>query len=123
MAEQFARWSSVPFVGLRLSNVMEPRDYSAFPGFRADPHLRGWSLWGYVDARDVALACRLGLEATVSASVNVIVAADTVMERPCRELMAEVLPGVAVAESLGGRETLLSIGDARRLLGYEPPHP
>ena len=54
MARQFNRWSGIPFVGLRFSNIMEPQDYERFPSFSADPHLRKWNLWGYVDARDVA---------------------------------------------------------------------
>lgn len=121
LAEHFARWSGIPFVGLRISNIMEPPDYAAFPGYRADARLRRWNLWGYVDARDVAQACRLGLEAPLSGAHSVIVAAaDTVMDRPSRELMAEVFPGVPVAPDLGEFETLLSVREARRLLGYAP---
>ncbi|WP_264777535.1 NAD-dependent epimerase/dehydratase family protein [Deinococcus aetherius] len=121
LAEQFARWSKIGFVGLRISNIMEPHDYAAFPGFWADAHLRKWNLWGYVDARDVAQACRLGLEADVSGARSVIVAAaDTVMNRPSRELMAEVFPGVPVAPDLGDFGTLLSVREAGRVLGYVP---
>ena len=49
-------------IGLRFSNVMEPADYAAFPSFDADPRLRNWNLWGYIDARDGAQAVRLALE-------------------------------------------------------------
>lgn len=123
MAEQFARWSGVGFVGLRISNIMLPSDYAAFGRYQADAHLRKWNLWGYVDARDVAQACRLALGASVEGSENLIVAAaDTVMDRPSRDLMAEVFPNVPVADGLGKFETLLSIDKARRLLGYEPRH-
>ncbi len=34
--------------------------------------------------------------------------------------MAEVYPGVELRGDLGEFETLLSIGKARRVLGYEP---
>ena len=61
MARQFNRWHDIPYVGLRFSNVMEPHDYERFPSFWADPQLRRWNLWGYVDARDVAQSCRLAL--------------------------------------------------------------
>jgi len=121
LAEQFARWSGVPFVGLRISNIMEPPDYAAFPEYWSDAQVRRWNLWGYVDARDVAQACRLGLEADVSGAQSVIVAAaDTVMNRPSRGLMAEVFPGVPVAPELGEFETLLSVREAQRVLGYIP---
>ncbi len=123
MADQFARWSGIPFVGLRLSNIMEPHDYAAFPDFQNDPAKRKWNLWGYVDARDVAQACRLSLEADLSGAHSFIVAAsDTVMPRPSRELMAEVFPGVPVAGDLDEFGTLLSIQAARDQLGYDPEY-
>ena len=121
MARQFSRWSGIPFVGLRFSNIMEPDRYRSFPDFWDDPHKRKWNLWSYVDARDVAQSCRLGLESAIGgAEVFIIAAADTVMKRPNRELMAEVFPGVPLREGTGDFETLLSIGKARRLLGYAP---
>jgi nucleoside-diphosphate-sugar epimerase len=123
IAEQISRWSGLPFVGLRISNIMQARDYDRFPSYWPDPHARRWNLWGYVDVRDVALACRLGLEADVSGSHNVIIAAaDTVMNRPSREMLAEVFPDVPVTRELGEFETLLAIDRARELLGYQPRH-
>jgi nucleoside-diphosphate-sugar epimerase len=123
MAAQFARRSGIGFVGLRISNIMEPPDYALFPTFWDDPHIRKWNLWGYVDARDVAQAARLGLEAQVDGSnVAIVAAADTVMTRPSAELMAEVFPTVPMRRAVAGCETLLAIDHARRLLGYEPAH-
>lgn len=123
MAAQFARRSGIGFVGLRISNIMEPADYALFPSYWGDPRLRKWNLWGYVDARDVAQAARLGLEADIDgAEVAIIAAADTVMTRPSADLMAEVFPTVSLRRPVDGRETLLSIDHARRLLGYEPAH-
>jgi hypothetical protein len=52
--------------------------------------------------------------------VFIVAAADTVMTRPSRELMAEVYPDVPLRGEIGEYETLLSIEKARRLLGYEP---
>jgi nucleoside-diphosphate-sugar epimerase len=135
MARQFARWSGPTIVGLRFSNIIEPdgrsgptapaspTGYAAFPGFWDDARTRKWNLWGYVDVRDVAQACRLGLTAGVQgAEVFIIAAADTVMDRPSRDLMAEVFPTVPLRGDLAGHDTLLSIAKARRLLGYAPVH-
>jgi len=123
MARQVNRWTGVPIVSLRFSNIMEPHDYAQFPAFQDDPWRRQWNLWGYVDARDVARSCRLGLEADIQgAEAFIIAAADTVMERPNKELMAMVFPGVPLREGIGANETLLSIDKARRLLGYDPAH-
>jgi nucleoside-diphosphate-sugar epimerase len=121
MARQFSRWSGVPFVGLRFSNIMDPHNYQNFPGFWDDPHKRKWNLWGYVDARDVAQSCRRGLEADIQgAEAFIIAAADTVMNRPNRELMAAVYPKVPLREGVGDFDTLLGIDKARKLLGYAP---
>jgi nucleoside-diphosphate-sugar epimerase len=121
MARHFARWTGLPYTGLRFSNVMEPHDYERFPGFWDDPQLRRWNLWGYVDARDVAQCCRLALHGDVpGAEVFIVAAADTVMTRPSRELLAEVYPDVPLRGEVGEFETLLSNAKAKRLLGYEP---
>ena len=121
MAKEFSRWSGIGFVGLRISNIMELHDYAKFSIYQTDAQLRKWNLWGYVDARDVAQACWLGLTKPLQGSQNfIIAAADTVMNRPSRDLMLEVFPGVNVKENLGEFETLLSIDRAREVLGYAP---
>src|SRR4029079_8646327 len=123
MATQFARRSGIGFVGLRISNSVKPQDYAACPSYGDDPAIRKWNLWGYVDARDVATAARLALEAPVEgAYICIVAAADTVRTRDSADLMAEVFPGVPLRRRPEGRETLLAIGHARALLGYEPAH-
>ncbi|HLF44210.1 MAG TPA: NAD(P)-dependent oxidoreductase [Acidimicrobiia bacterium] len=124
MAAQFCRWDpELKMIGLRFSNVMEIDDYTRFPSFDADPSLRSWNLWGYIDARDGAQAVRLALEHDFAGTeVFIIANADTVMTRPSAELAAEVFPGVPVIRALEANETLLSIEKARRVLGYEPEH-
>ena len=124
MAREFTRWDpALKLIALRFSNVMEPEDYARFPSFDADPMLRKWNLWGYIDARDGAQAVRLALESDLVGFDTFIVAnADTVMSRASAELAAEVFPGVEVRKTLGEHETMLSIDKARRVLGYEPTH-
>ncbi|HET6451419.1 MAG TPA: NAD(P)-dependent oxidoreductase, partial [Spirochaetia bacterium] len=95
--------------------------YAAFAGWQKDARLRKWNLWGYIDARDVAQGVRLALEKPADAAAHLMLAAaDTVMKRPSRELMAEVYPQVPIRKTLGEHETLLSIDRARAVLGYEP---
>jgi len=120
LGRQLYRWTGTPYVALRFSNIMEPHDYESFPSYWNDPNLRRWNLWGYVDARDVAESCRLALEAEIGAEHFIVAAADTVMNRPSRELMAEVYPAVPYQPTAGDFDTLLSIEKARKLLGYEP---
>jgi nucleoside-diphosphate-sugar epimerase len=121
MAREFARWTGIPFVGLRFSAIREPQEYEAFPDAWRDPHTSEWNLWAYVDARDVAQSCRLALTVGITgAEVFIIAAADTVMDRPNAELMAACYPTVPLREGTGEHDTLLSIAKARRVLGYAP---
>jgi nucleoside-diphosphate-sugar epimerase len=124
IAHHFCRWDAqTKIVGLRFSNVMEPHDYAGYPSFQNDPAARAWNAWGYIDARDGAQAVRKALELDARGyDVFIIANADTVMERPSADLLAEFFPGVPVRRRIEGRETLLSIDKARRVLGYEPTH-
>ena len=126
IAGHIAEWSGIPFVALRFSNIMAPEYYEWFAEFRDDPYARKWNLWGYIDQRDVAQSCRLALEAdpgTIKGSpAFIIAAADTVMNRPSAELLAEVFPVVKLTRDVGEFGTLLAIDRAREVLGFNPEH-
>ncbi len=124
MAAQFCRWNpQLKMIGLRFSNVMEPADYAAFPSFHADPALRSWNLWSYIDSRDGAQAVRLALEYDATGlEVFIIANADTVMTQSTTSLAEQVYPEVPLRRALDTNETLLSIDKARRLLNYAPQH-
>jgi len=126
VAGHIAQWSGLPFIALRFSNIMAPEDYQRFAEFQDDPHARKWNLWGYIDQRDVALSCRLALEADAGTVTGnpafIIAAADTVMNRPSAELLAEVFPGVRLTRDVGESGTLLAIDRAREVLGFHPEH-
>jgi nucleoside-diphosphate-sugar epimerase len=123
LARQHNRWTGTPFIALRFSNIMEPEDYERFPSFWDDARVRRWNLWGYVDDRDVAQSCALALERDVNGAEHfIIAAADTVMNRPSRELMAEVYPEVPYRPTTGDHDSLLSSEKAGTMLGYSPQH-
>ncbi len=125
MARQFCRWDpDLKMIGLRFSNVMEPADYAAFPGYDADPELRRWNLWAYIDARDGAQAVRRALELDATGmEIFVIANADSVMSRPTAELAATVLPGRRGAQGTRAATSRCSRSTRRsRILGYEPAH-
>ena len=123
IADHIAQWSGIPFIALRFSNILGPTDYQEFPSYWGNPTARKWNLWGYIDERDAATACRLALEAGISGSASfIIAAADTVMTRPSAELMREVFPGVPLTKDVQGTGTLLSIERAGQALGFAPQH-
>ncbi len=124
MARELVRWDpALSITALRFSNVMDPEDYEGFADFQDDATLRKWNLWGYIDGRDGAQAVAKALERSVPGFEAFIIAGeDTVMNKPSRDLAAEVFPDVRVVKDLGEHETLLSIDKAKRLLGYAPEH-
>jgi len=123
LAEHISGWSNIPFVGLRFSNIFEPHEYKRVPTWLGDARLRRWNLWGYIDVRDAAQACRLAVEAPTTGSVNVIIAAaDTIMDRPSADLLREVYPDVSLTREVAEFETLLAIDRARAVLGFAPLH-
>jgi nucleoside-diphosphate-sugar epimerase len=124
LAAKLVRWDAdLSITGLRFSNVLDASDYVHQPEWEADPSLRRWNLWGYIDTRDGALAVLRALEnGRPGFDTFVIANADTVVERPSADLVAEYFPDVRVARPLVGNETLLSIDKARRILNYEPAH-
>jgi len=124
MARQMHRWNPhTSFLGLRISNIIEPHEYGMFAHWQGDPNLRKWNLWSYVDSRDVAQACRLALEAVpMGADHCIVAAADSVMGRASRDLMAECFAAVPITRAIGEFESLQSTEKAHRLLGYVPRH-
>lgn len=124
LAAKLVRWDpELSITALRFSNVMDISDYATFPSFDADPMIRKWNLWGYIDARDGAQAVEKALALSKPGFDTYIIAeADTVMSASSASLAEEVFPGVRVTKQLGEHETLLSIDKARRVLGYDPQH-
>lgn len=124
MARQFHRWSGIPIIGLRLSNVMEPpHDYARFEQWQDEPPMRSVNMWGYIDARDVgrAVECSLSCEFQ-GADFFTIAAADTVMRTPNNELMAAAYPDIPYTPTPGLNDTLYDISRAKEVLGFTPKY-
>ena len=124
-AKHFARWSGVPFIGLRYALVVaDEAAYQYLKNLRErDDAYKIAALWAYVDARDTAQICRLSLEADIQgAEVFNVGAPETMMKTPTRELMARTFPEAEIRGDLGEFETIFSIEKARRMLGYEPKY-
>lgn len=124
MAEQYCRWDpELKIFGMRFSNIMEPHDYERFPSFDADPNIRKWNLWCYIDVRDAATAVRLAVESPLKgAEVFIIANSDSVMSRSSGDLMAGSFPSVPFQREVGEHEALMSTEKAKRMLGFEPKH-
>jgi nucleoside-diphosphate-sugar epimerase len=122
LASELCRWDpELSITGLRFSNVIDPIEYPGFEDFQDDAMKRKWNLWGYIDARDGALAVEKALEyRTPGFEPFIIASPDSVMRMTNRQLLQEVFPDVALKREISEHETLLGIDKARRLLGFEP---
>lgn len=125
-AEMFHRQTGMTVVALRFHWVALPGEAAVkAAALTADPdHDAEWRLlWGYVDARDAAAACRLALEADgLGFEPFNVTAADTLCDAPTEELIRRHTPTTELRRPIPGTSSGFSIDKARRLLGYEPRH-
>lgn len=128
LAAMMAQLYGMAIIGLRISNVLydDPNaeaSYQKIPSYWENPNTRKFNLWGYIDARDCARACRLALESDIKgAEVFAIAAKDTIMSRDTRDLMAIAFPNTKINSSMQGRASTISSDKARRVLGWEPKY-
>ena len=120
-AEAFHRRTGMQVISLRLGNILCPEDYAPVRARFSHPEDRLRILWSYIDARDVAIACRLGIEKDGLGCEPVILAADdSSSDQPSRDLIAKFLPGVKeFKRPLTGRQALISNDRAKSLLGWK----
>ncbi len=122
-AATIAGWSGIPFVALRLSNVIPTERYATFPQDWADPARRIFNLWSYIDVRDAAGAALAALTADVDGARSYVIAAtDSAMPTPSAELMATHFPDVPLHGEVTGNVSLLSGARAAAELGFTPRH-
>lgn len=123
MARHVSRWSGIPFIGLRLSNVIRPEAYRQFPDAWSDPAQRQFNLWSYIDVRDAAAACSIALDADIEGAQEfIIVSPESAMPVPTAELVERFYPSVDVRRPLGEYESLLCGDRARDVLGFTAEH-
>ncbi|MEB3100314.1 NAD-dependent epimerase/dehydratase family protein [Ferviditalea candida] len=122
-ARMFHERSGMDIYAFRIGNVIDVNDYENFPKFFADPEFRRRITWSYIDVRDLAQACRLGIEKDGLGFEIFNVAADDVSsDIPTQELLNRFYPNVPVKKELGEFETLLSNEKIKRVLGFKQQH-
>ncbi|WP_281886326.1 NAD(P)-dependent oxidoreductase [Paenibacillus sp. YYML68] len=120
-AEAFHRRTGMQVVSFRLGNILVPESYAKVKARFEHPEDRLRIFWSYIDARDVASACRLAIEKDgLGAQVMNLAADDSSSDQPTKELVAKYLPNVSdIRTPLEGRNSLLSSEKAKRMLGWE----
>jgi nucleoside-diphosphate-sugar epimerase len=123
-AEMVALRDGMAVVALRFPMLGEPEFLVAeAERHRADPAYAAASLWAYLDMRDAAMACWLGLTAPVTGVHPLYLAApETLSPYPTEDLVARCFPGVPVRSPLPGRTVPIDTSAAGSLLGFTAAH-
>lgn len=123
-AAMFHRRDGTQILSFRIGNVVCPEDYAPIRARFDHPEDRLRMLWSYIDARDLASACRLAIEKDGLGCEPVIIAADdTSSSLTSEELVKRFLPGTKTFKRpLAGREALISNARLKALLGWRQEH-
>ncbi|MBC7368673.1 MAG: NAD(P)-dependent oxidoreductase [Undibacterium sp.] len=122
-ARAFAERFKADIYALRIGNVIEPHDYTRFPGFMANPLARKRNAWSYIDARDLGQIVHRciqkdGLGYQVFNAVN-----DTITaQEPTAEFLQKVCPRTPHRRPLVGQEAPISNRKIRDVLGFKEEH-
>lgn len=112
-------------INFRLGNIITPPMYAEkFPKFINETYPRMRNLWNYIDARDIATACELAIEAEgLGAEVMNIAAADTCQNIKSIDLVKAEFPTLTdIRADLSEYQPIYCIKKAREMLGWEPVH-
>ncbi|MFP5078514.1 NAD-dependent epimerase/dehydratase family protein [Rhizobium sp. YIM 134829] len=123
-ARAFAMRYGADVYALRIGNVIEPHEYTNFPGYLDSPMSRKRNAWSYIDARDLGEIVHLciekdGLGYQVFNAVNDTITADL----PTAEFLAKYCPETPVTREMGRDEAPISNRKAREVLGFREAHP
>ncbi|MEV8466413.1 NAD(P)-dependent oxidoreductase [Fluviibacterium sp. DFM31] len=122
-ARAFQRRSGIDIYGLRIGNVIEPQDYSRFPGFFADPVVRRRNIFCYIDARDLGQIVDLCVK-TDGLGFQIFNAGNDTnsVNLPNSALLERFYPDVPVTRPLDEDEALFSNRKIRTMLGFREQH-
>jgi nucleoside-diphosphate-sugar epimerase len=124
-ARAIGRRNGMQIIALRIGNVITKEIYETqFKTWCDDPSQRTVILWSYVDARDVASACRLAIEKDgLGVQVLNCAADDNCTTLTSAELMRCGFPEVTdIRSPIDGYQTLLSNAKLKEVLGWKPEH-
>ena len=108
-------------ISLRFPWIHTPQTFqSVLKTFWDDPAAGASNLWGYIDTRDVAGACRLALEADTSGHEAFYVSAsNSFMKTDSLQLAQAYYPEAKIRTGLEGNQSLFDSSKAVAKLGYE----
>jgi nucleoside-diphosphate-sugar epimerase len=122
-ARAFSERTGADIYALRIGNVIEPNEYTRFPGFVAHPETRLRNAWCYIDARDLGQIVHLciekdGLGYQVFNATNDTVTTDL----STADLAKRFFPNVPLKWQPQGDEAMISNRKIREVLGFKEEH-
>lgn len=123
-AAMVARRDGMTVVALRFPKLGSPEFLAPYvERYREEPGAGAHEVWAYLDMRDAAAACWLGVTADVAGAHALYVAApETLSPYPTEDLLARYLPRVPRRAPLPGRAVPIDTSAATALLGFAPSH-
>ena len=124
-AEGMHRRYGTQIVSMRIGNIIAPEMYQQkFPKFINEAYPRMRNLWNYIDARDIATACRLAIEVDgLGAEVMNIGADDTCQNIKSIDLVKAEFPTVTdIRGDLDEYQPIYCNKKAKAMLGWQPVH-
>jgi nucleoside-diphosphate-sugar epimerase len=123
-AQMFHRRDGTQILSYRISHVLTPDEHAEVVAHADRLEYRERTLWAYIDARDVASACRLGLEKDGLGCEAIMISSEITASRlPSAELQRRFLSGVKdVRAPITGQQAFYSTAKAQRLLGWRQQH-
>jgi nucleoside-diphosphate-sugar epimerase len=121
---QYSQTWGLTTAALRLNWVWGPKEIEWRNGAPLDVARQAPYFWAYVDARDVARACRLALEAPNLPAHGVynISADEHMADETSADLAARFYPATPLRRDLAGRASFFDWQAANRAFGYEPQY-
>lgn len=126
ICETYGREYGIACAVLRITGVWMPEKVEAYAAEPkaglAESLAKYW--WTYVDARDVARAFRMALEAPALPAFGTyfLSAADSLLAEPTLDAVRRCWPATRVAGPLPGNASVLSTEAARRAFSWAPVH-
>ena len=125
IGRMIARSSDTTVVSLRFTNVALPEVQAEFPWSAPTPeNPLTLVMWAYADARDVAEAHVLALDAEIEEYEAFMIAqpSSRFVEPTIDIVRSNFGDRVEIREGLGGTASVISTAKAQRMLGWKPRH-
>jgi nucleoside-diphosphate-sugar epimerase len=123
IATSYAAKSEMELIILRAPWIVSPEELHNIAQ-RGGMPVTNFRLYHYIDARDLAVACRLAMERPIrGCEILFVGSGETTISEPLAEVYPRLAPEIGgMAKSLIGSSAPVSVAKARDVLGWSPQY-